>query len=70
MQVALPRFGNGVASVFEGSPVKVSNVAGRLQMASSNLKANGHMIQQGVASSKAQAIRDAKEIVSNVSIKA
>ncbi|MEE8484198.1 MAG: hypothetical protein V3S46_06330 [Nitrospinota bacterium] len=70
MQVALPRFGNGMVSVFDGSPVKVSNVAGRLKMASSNLKATGRTIQQGVAQQNAKAIQDAKIQYSRINIKA
>lgn len=70
MQVALPRFGNGVASVFSGSPVKVSSVAGRLKMASSNLKATGRTVQKKVAQQNAKAVRDAKVHNSKINIKA
>lgn len=66
MQVALPRFGNGLSSVFNSSPVKVMPVAGRLTMSASNVKANSQTVKQSVASGKAQALADARQSNSQV----
>lgn len=58
--------GSGVKSVFDGSPIKVDNVAGRLNIASSNIKANFGKVQQEVASRNAQGMQYARENKSQV----
>ncbi|MEE8483732.1 MAG: hypothetical protein V3S46_03960 [Nitrospinota bacterium] len=63
MQIALPRFGNGVESVFKASSTKTVNVAGRLDMASKNMKAIGDGVKRKIS---AQRI----EMQSRISIKA
>ena len=70
MIVNLPRFGTGIRPIFEGSPLRVSPVAGRLAMAGNNVAGNRNIIQRVVASSNAQARRDAKENKSFLDIKA
>ncbi len=63
MQVALPRFGNGVESVFQASSTRTVNVAGRLDMASKNMKAIGDGVKRKISAQKI-------EIQSRISIKA
>ena len=70
MQVSLPRFGNGMASVFDGSPMQVAPPSGKLKMAASNLNAAGQRVQSEIAQLKAQGAQDAKVLNSKVDIKA
>ena len=68
--VSLPRFGTGLRPVFEGSPLRVSPVAGRLRMAGNNIAANSRIVKRGVAASNAKAVRDAKRSASSINVKA
>ena len=70
MIVSLPRFGNGIRPIFEGSALRVPPVEGRLAMAGRNIRANSNTIRQGVASSNSQARRDASDNKSFLSVKA
>lgn len=70
MIVNLPRFGSGLRPVFEGSPLRVSPVAGRLRMAGNNITANSNTVKRKVATSNAKAIRDARKNTSFLDIKA
>jgi hypothetical protein len=70
MIVQLPRFGTGVRSVFQGSPMSVPPVAGRLKMISRNLIAARNTTRRIVNASNQKAIRDAREINSLLSVKA
>ncbi len=70
MQVALPRFGNGIESVFSGNAIKTVNVAGRLKMVSKNADAAGTQIRRNIESQNAVAARAAVEKPSLLSVSA
>ena len=52
MQVQLPSFGGGIPSVFNGSPVRIPPVSGKLSMAGANITANTREVQQNIAQTK------------------
>lgn len=69
MIINLPRFGTGISPIFQGSPMNVPPVAGRLRMAAGNILANRNTVQRLVARGNAKAIQDARKNTS-INIKA
>ncbi len=70
VQVALPRFGNGIESVFGGSGIKPINVMGRLEMVAKNTVASSEEVKRKVVSNNAIAARAAVERPSLLSVSA
>ncbi len=68
--VSLPRFGTGLRPIFEGSPLRVSPVAGRLRMAGNNITQNSATVKRNIAASNAQAMRNARQNTSFINVKA
>lgn len=61
MIINLPRFGTGIPPIFQGSPMNVPPVAGRLKMAARNIMQNRSSIQRLVARGNSKALRDARK---------
>lgn len=70
MMINVPRFGTGVSPIFEGSPIKQSNVSGKLDIASQNVQKSEANIKQTVGQKNVKAANDAKENKSFVNVKA
>ena len=69
MLINLPRFGTGIPPIFQGSPMNVPPVSGRLRMAAGNILSNRNTVRQLVARSNAKAMQDARKNTS-INIKA
>jgi hypothetical protein len=70
MMINVPRFGTGLSPIFEGNPIKQSNVSGRLDIASENVQKSEANIKQTVEQKNVEAANDAKELKSFVNVKA
>ncbi len=70
VQVALPRFGNGIESVFGGSSFNTVPVMGRLKMSNANIQVIGNQVKNGVRMDNAIAAKAAVEKPSLISVKA
>lgn len=69
MLINLPRFGTGIPPIFQGSPMNVPPVAGRMRLAAGNILASRNTVQRLVARSNAKAMQDARKNTS-INIKA
>ncbi len=49
MQINMVKFGTGVPAIFNGSPIKVPPVSGKLQMMGGNIAKSGGATQKVVA---------------------
>lgn len=70
MEIKLPRLGTGLNSVFEGSPIKLNNISGRLRTAGENVHMSETNVKQTVEKENAEAARDAREHKSFINVKA
>jgi hypothetical protein len=61
MAINLPRLGTGLESVFEGNPIKLNNVSGRLKVAGENVQTSEINVKQTVQKENTEAARDAQE---------